>query len=323
MRHVVTSPRVVGCLLSLFAFCTGIAGADETSSSFDFRDGDRVVLLGGTLIERAQQFGYWETLLTVASADRGVTFRNLGWSGDTVWGESRGLFEPHLGYQRLLEQVQAVNPTVVIVAYGNNEAFAGDEGLDRFVTQYRKLLDDLQSSGRRFVLLSPLLMEAARLPRDPDAPDDYVSKYNRNVDRYADAIGSLAEEGGHRFVDLRPRQREYLSADSRPLTSNGLHLTDAGYQQTARWLAEDLAPSLDSEGFDFGSVSAAKLRDAIDRKNQLFFHRWRPQNFTYLFGFRKHEQGQNAVEIPQFDPLVETAEQEIAELAHAISSNGD
>ena len=46
----------------------------------------------------------------------------------------------------------------------------------------------------------------------------------------------------------------------------------------------------------------------------MFFHRWRPQNHTYLFGFRKHEQGQNAKEIVQFDPLVEKAEKQIAEL---------
>ncbi|MEX0867342.1 MAG: hypothetical protein WD030_08280, partial [Pirellulales bacterium] len=50
------------------------------------------------------------------------------------------------------------------------------------------------------------------------------------------------------------------------------------------------------------------------RKNELFFHRYRPQNETYLFLFRKHEQGNNAVEIPQFDPLVEAEEKRIAEL---------
>ena len=46
------------------------------------------------------------------------------------------------------------------------------------------------------------------------------------------------------------------------------------------------------------------LRQAIRKKNELFFHRWRPQNETYLFGFRKHEQGKNAKEIAEFDPLV-------------------
>ena len=58
-----------------------------------------------------------------------------------------------------------------------------------------------------------------------------------------------------------------------------------------------------------------KLRKLIVAKNELYFHRWRPQNVTYLLGFRKHEQGNNAREIPQFDPLVEAKEKEIAALA--------
>jgi hypothetical protein len=56
------------------------------------------------------------------------------------------------------------------------------------------------------------------------------------------------------------------------------------------------------------------LRRQIVAKNELFFHRWRPQNETYLFGFRKHEQGNNAVEIPQFDPLVASKDARIQEL---------
>ncbi len=59
---------------------------------------------------------------------------------------------------------------------------------------------------------------------------------------------------------------------------------------------------------------AEKLRAAIIEKNRLYFHRWRPQNETYLFLFRKGEQGQNAPEIPQFDPLVAKQEEEIAKL---------
>jgi hypothetical protein len=59
---------------------------------------------------------------------------------------------------------------------------------------------------------------------------------------------------------------------------------------------------------------AEKLRQTIIAKNELYFHRWRPANVTYLFGFRKYEQGQNAREIPQFDPLIAEKEKEIAEL---------
>lgn len=61
-----------------------------------------------------------------------------------------------------------------------------------------------------------------------------------------------------------------------------------------------------------------RLRETINAKNLLFFYRWRPQNITYLFGFRKHEQGNNAVEIPRFDPLVDAKEQEIARLRKPV-----
>ena len=59
---------------------------------------------------------------------------------------------------------------------------------------------------------------------------------------------------------------------------------------------------------------AEQLRQKIVEKNREYFHRWRPENETYLFGFRKHEQGQNAREIPQFDPIVARLEAEIAKL---------
>ena len=59
---------------------------------------------------------------------------------------------------------------------------------------------------------------------------------------------------------------------------------------------------------------AEKLRAAIIDKNHQYFYRWRPANETYLFGFRKHEQGQNAAEIPKFDPIVEKMEADIAKL---------
>jgi len=60
------------------------------------------------------------------------------------------------------------------------------------------------------------------------------------------------------------------------------------------------------------------LRKKIQEKNRQFFHRWRPQNETYLFGFRKHEQGQNAREIPQFDPIVASHEEEISKLKQPV-----
>ena len=45
------------------------------------------------------------------------------------------------------------------------------------------------------------------------------------------------------------------------------------------------------------SEQAKQLRAEIIEKNALYFRKYRPQNETYLVGFRKYEQGQNAVEL--------------------------
>jgi len=67
------------------------------------------------------------------------------------------------------------------------------------------------------------------------------------------------------------------------------------------------------------SETMEPLRQAIRKKNELYFYRWRPQNETYLFGFRKHEQGKNAKEVAEFDPLVAAAEAEIDKLLKKTS----
>jgi hypothetical protein len=87
----------------------------------------------------------------------------------------------------------------------------------------------------------------------------------------------------------------------------GRHVLSIGDQQV---IAADAGQW--SAGVRFANPAALAqvetLREAVQKKNELFFHRWRPQNETYLFLFRKHEQGNNASEIPQFDPLIESAE---------------
>ena len=90
------------------------------------KDGDRVVLVGGTLIERERRYGYWEVALPAAYPDKNITFRNLGWSGDDVWGDARASFGTRAdGFKALQDHVLALKPTVVILAYGGNESFDG------------------------------------------------------------------------------------------------------------------------------------------------------------------------------------------------------
>lgn len=371
------------------------AGPGSQKPHLVLSDGDRVVFLGNTLIERAQKYGHWEAALSARFPEANVIFRNLGWDGDTVWAESRGMFDPPAkGYQRMLERIRGIRPTVVFLGYGNNEAHSGLGGLPRFLDRYRKLMDDVAKASAeevRFVIIPPLPREH----RNPMHPDPEA--YNRVVLKYAEALEKLADDRGALF----PRPHEYVAIVGnlrkdgekvRYLTGNGMHLSDFGYRQVGQsmmtwllndnvgytylhlsadgkvvkterakvtdvkrgpaglswrmtctmlpademyWSFSDLEPgryALRVDGKTLHTATAAewgdvaisasgpaperyeKLRRAIIEKNRLYFHSWRPQNITYLFGFRKHEQGQNAKEVAEFEKLVAEKEAEIARL---------
>ena len=290
------------------------AGSSISSrASWSLRDGDRVVFLGDTFVEREGDRGFIETALVAAHPEASLTFRNLGWSGDTVWAESRGVFDqPAKGYERMLALVRELKPTIVFVAYGRNESYQGEAGLAAFRTQLEKLCDDLRTAAAagaanesvkpvdvRLVLVTPHRFETA----DDDARNMALSIYSQAIRDVA-----TAKQAG--LVDLFT-QLPTTAALGQKLTENGVHLSNAGYAQAARVFA---AASGHASSADFAARSDT-LRKQVVAKNTLFFHRWRPANETYIFLFRKHEQGNNAVEIPQFDPLVETAEQKVRSLA--------
>ena len=59
---------------------------------------------------------------------------------------------------------------------------------------------------------------------------------------------------------------------------------------------------------------AEQLRQLIVAKNADYFNYWRHENDTYILGYRKHEQGKNAVEFPEWVKLTEEKDKEIAKL---------
>ena len=386
---------------------TAAPAGDQSPAGFTLVDGDRVVLLGGTFIERDAAHGYLETALTARFQPHKIQFRNLGRSGDNVFGEARAGFGTAAdGFAHLKSHVLALRPTVILLNYGANESFEGPAGLPTFVEGLNTLLATLDETKARIVFLSPLKHEDLGRP----LPDP--TEHNRNLKLYSDAIAKVAAKRNDKFVNLFELLGDKLTPPAEiPLTDNGLHLTAYGYWRAApvieqglglparRWQIEidarhrnitangttvseakfsdsgvafetlDLqlplppAPAGSPErgmlaaatrvlrvyglasgryalkiggrqiglataeqlagGAALGSgpdfEQAAQLRQAIVAKNQLYFYRWRPQNETYLFGFRKHEQGQNAVEIPQFDLLVDAQETEIQRLCVPVS----
>jgi len=76
---MVRQGRLWMCIAAAILFC----GEVTIHAKPLIKSGDRIVFLGGTFIERMQIYGHVEA--EISSRVSGVTFRNLGWSGDNVW----------------------------------------------------------------------------------------------------------------------------------------------------------------------------------------------------------------------------------------------
>lgn len=305
------------------------------------RSGDTVVLIGNTVVERARLSGHLETALQLAAGPEvhNLSFRNLGWSGDSVFGDARSYFgPPEEGRTRLNQNLADLKPSVAFLCYGTGAAMSVESGwteeknasetsgagmedsLKLFAEAYQELIDRVRTASgdqlRDIVLISPPPLENLPSP----LPDQTGN--NKRLARFRDAIRDLAVRNNLRFVDLF----NALGGDEFPgevaspaLTTNGVHYSETGYQLLAKALVEGLGyPEKALPASD--SPAVAKLRSAIIEKNRLFFHRWRPANETYLFLFRKHEQGQNAKEIPMFDPLIEEQEGRIEKAKELVFS---
>jgi len=286
----------------------GVQGIAQTSfAPLEIGDSARIVLIGDTLIEREQTYGHFEASLHAQFPGKKFLVRNLGWSGDTPEGISRLSFDfgqTNLGLERIAAQIKTFQPTLVFVGYGMASSFDGERGLDQFRLSLNRLVDRIGAeSGNKveFIFLGPL----PHLKTAKNLPDGKEHQLSLNL--YNDAIKQLAQERKSRFISLFAIQNERALPS---LTDNGIHLTDKGYQALSRLIGKQLGWSVKLE-------ISEELRQAVIEKNVQFFNRWRPQNETYLFGFRKHEQGQNAREIPMFDPIIAAAEEKIQGMARA------
>ena len=281
------------------------------AKAVEFKSNDRVVLLGNTFIERDVNFGHIETYLSIALVDKKLTFRNLGWSGDTVHCHARSYFgPPKEGFNRLTSHIEFLKPTIVLICYGAVAAYEGKDGIGSFEQGYEKLIDMIRAkAGARIVLVSPPPCENLGSP----LPDMVLQ--NSNLGMYTKVIQKLAKRKECDFVDLFTALGAGKLRMVPPVTINGVHFSSQGYQKVALALGD----ALKLEGIEKVAKSdMERLRSIVLEKNRLFFNRWRPQNETYLHGFRKHEQGNNAKEIPMFDPLIEQKEKTIHDLASSF-----
>lgn len=309
----------------LFAII-GVAAAAELAENprpFNFQPKDTIALAGGANVVSEQEHGYFEVLIRAALPDRELRVRNLGWEGDTVYAQPR-----ELNFGSWADQFKKSGATVIVAQFGQMESLQGTPALPQFISAYEKLLDEFSRQTRRIVLVSPVPFERG----SPPLPD--LSTHNDSARAYADAIRRLAEQHNYFFVDLFNPLRKLTNATT--LTSDGVHLNQAGHWTAASESVRQLAPGMITPSIRFDQstgllnpAAAEQLRQSILARNRLWFDYWRPMNWAFLAGDRTEQPSSRdhrdpklrwfPVEMEEYLPLIEARERDLAAQATALA----
>lgn len=309
-------------VLLLFLSFASVASAQ---TRFELKKGDHICIVGGTVAERMQNYSWLETLIHARFPDHELVFRNLGYSGDEVNGfrdPSKRLRSMDFGtHDQWLSgsapcpqpaklsprdvgkvrenrlELTNTNADVIFAFYGYGESFAGEAGLPAFKENLAAFIKHTLSqkyngeSAPRLVLFSPMAHEL--IADDPNLPHHAeVDAANARLQRYSDAMGSVAKEAGVPFVDLfgatvaafhgKPPAisvRSPLDIHA-PYTINGIHQNERG-----DWL---IGGVIDQALFGprASHVDLPKLQAAVNDKNYFWFNRYRVTDGYSTYGDR-------------------------------------
>lgn len=205
----VNARRIAGFILVTgWLIGTRTAHADDTET-LAIKTGDLVVFFGDQTTEepdrqRSRTATYpqlVESFLTARYPDLRIRYRNVGWSDDTL---ARALL-------RLERDVLSLDPTVIVLCFGMNDAgyLPYDEvRLERFRTDLAQLITRCRDAGARCWLLSPPAVDEdrgrrLRVTRDGRGAvvDLAAIQYNEVLERYVETARQAAESTGCAFVD--------------------------------------------------------------------------------------------------------------------------
>ena len=308
-------------LLALSLALVPALHAHAQEPRFSLQKGDRIAIVGNALADRLQHEGTLEAMMHQAFPDHQLAVRNLGFAADelTIRTRSENFGSPE-------DWLGKTKADVIFAFWGFNESFKGTEGLDKFKADLDAFLKQQQKanySGKgapRVVLFSPIAHENLG---NPDFPDG--AQTNERLRYYVEAMQQVAAANGVPFVDLfRPSQQAY-EASAEPLTVNGIHLRQQGYQA--------LAPSIFRGLFQKDPPApSAKLVDAVNEKNWQWHQRYRTVDGYNVYGGRSqmaYQQGKEGGELKNYkvmqeemsqrDTMTENREKRV----HAIARGGD
>ncbi|NND31446.1 MAG: hypothetical protein HKN76_02565, partial [Saprospiraceae bacterium] len=197
----------------------------------------RLVFLGGTLISELDKYPFLESAILRNWPGQSLTFRNIGWPADDVFGLARSQFgsaqntrswqppsaQEGFGSKVLLDHIIQAAPNTLFIGYGPEMAYSDDH--DLFQSGYTRLLEIVDSLRINAVLLSPPKQESTVFPVNTD-------QRNERLRLTTEFIKDQATARGHLFIDLfesliqEPTEKKY--------TENGVQLNAEGYHKFAR-----------------------------------------------------------------------------------------
>lgn len=236
-----------------------------TTGLLQTKDVQRMVLVGGSLVSNMEDYGFFERSILQHYPVKQVSFRNIGWPADDVYGLARSQFgsaqntrsweppsaEKGFGSKVLMQHIKEASPTTLLLAYGAEAAFfEAEEDLTLFTSGYERLLDFAEEQGAKLVLLSPPKQEVAFSTKE------VCETRNNWLAKAASFIKETAEVRGHIYIDLyeglvtNPSQHLY--------TNNGIQLNETGYERMNDLLLEQLQIK-DTKGFNLTLDADAKI----------------------------------------------------------------
>jgi putative heme-binding domain-containing protein len=250
---------------------------------FALHAGDHICIIGNTLADRMQHFGWLETLLQARFSRLELVLRNLGFSGDELTHRERSD-----GFGSPDEWLTFHKADVVFAFFGYNESFGGPAGLDQFKKDLADFIKHTLSqkyNGKqapRLVLFSPIAQENLHDRNLPDGAEN-----NKRIALYTGAMADVARANNIPFVDLFQISRDLYSRAAQPLTINGIHMNEHGDWLLARGIDRALFPR-DSE-LTQDRQAFERLRHAVLDKDVHWFHRYRTVDGYNVYGGRSYE----------------------------------
>jgi len=269
------------------------------------------VLYGGSMVEKLQEEGSFESYMQLANAGQKVQFRSCAYVGDEVNFRIRASrFGLHLKY--LLEQW---NANRVIMAFGANESHAGAKGLAAFEVQlgdYLKLIKSRHGSAE-LILVSPTAAENVSAIQSVD-----ISQRNSDLKLYSDSMKKLAEKYKLKFVDLYTPTADLFKSTDAKYTSNTHNLTIAGSETVGKLLASAISGAK-VDSIQPSSTAFKSVQKMVQRKALEVAQAYHPANGISYYGLRKRTYEYNT-EIPHHLKLANIIDEAIWKQAKAPAS---